>query len=475
MESPKKPYVHTPPKPKPQQPPEHVVVFYDERSQGFLYKLNGRFVALKKADLKMHFRAMGLRDDRWFDGQPEIEWPLWRAQVDRLVSFAGSLAGRRSGIFSDGSGRKFLVTDEPKGIWEPVPKKFEEPVFFKSFVQELLPDDQHSFLCHWMAVALRSFRAGDFRPGQLVVLAGPANCGKSLLQYIITQVFGGRSADPFRYISGETQFNSELIGAEHWLMEDPPSSTDMRSRRAFGEMLKACVINDTFSIQGKGKDAINLPIARRLTLSVNDETENLSRVPPLEESLEEKVFLFKCDVVKDAFKPFYSAPSTASQDREELSRIAIRQKIEEEVPLIRAWLLKNFKKLPPEYRDSRFIVRAWHHPELMAELSSLSPEVRLLGLIDQICFSERDEKIMGAPVTGKSMEIESRLRDSKFAFEVEKILRFPNACGTYLGRLSKRKPERVVKSTRDGYVHWIILPPPTIKEENGVQKPEPKK
>lgn len=451
-------------------PPSHIEVFYDVRDGSYWFKLSGRYVSLKKSDITMHFRALGLRggnDADWFDGQPEIEWPLYNAQLRAMIDYAGSLGGHKTGIFKDGSGRQFLVTDQCAGVWDEVPKKAAVPKFFDALLTELLPAPQYDYFCHWLAIALRSLRRGDFRPGQVVVLAGPAGCGKSLLQAIVTDLLGGRAANPFRYMMALTQFNKDLAGAEHWMIEDPATTTDIRTRRQFGAMLKECTVNRDFSIHQKGKDALSLPLFRRVTISVNDEPENIVVVPPLDPSIQDKIFLFHCGRVTEAFSEFRTVDGTPallpeSKNDGELDRNAVWQRVREEVPLIRSWLLNTFKAVPSEIRDDRFGIKAWHHPEMLSELLAFTPENRLLNLIDEVLWADVKK---GDPLLfwkGRSVELEKTLRDSPFAFEVEKALRHTNQAGSYLGKLCKSEPDRITKAVNDGYTTWTIKPPPSL-------------
>jgi hypothetical protein len=437
-----------PKQPKQNQPPEGVEVFFDVRDGGYWYRLNGRYVKLKKSDIHLHFRHMGLRDDLFFNGIREIDWPLWNAQVKRLVDYAGDLAGHRAGVFTDSGGRTYLAMNEARGVWEPV-KKTPEPKWFKEFIQALLEGEQWSFFCHWLAISLNSLREHDFRPGQVVIMAGPAQCGKSLLQAIVTEILGGRCAKPFNYMMGITQFNQDLAGAEHWMIEDPDTTTDIRARRSFGNKLKECAGNAEFNIQGKGKDALPLKLFRRITVSVNDEPENVAVVPPMDASIADKIFLFRCTPVK------------LGADRK-----AIWDKVQEEVPLIRTWLLRNFLKVPKEFQDDRCSIKSWHHPELMEELTAMAPETRLMSLIDAAIFEKQPEP---DPWTGKAVELENELRESKVGFEIDKMLKWSNACGVYLSRLAKQHPDRVTKRVKDGYASWVILAPSQKTNEKDTQ------
>lgn len=448
---------------KAEKPPEHVEVYYDRRDGSNWYKVTGQFECLKKSDLYMHLRSdHGLRDDVFIDGVREIDWPLLNGQRNRKLDYAGSLAGHRVGIFTDGGGRKYLVTDEARGIWEDVPKRPPEPKFFLAFIQELLPEDQWYYFCHWLAVALRSLRKGNFAPGQIVFFVGEARCGKSLLQLIITEIFGGRVANPFKFLTGQTTFNKDLAGAEHWMMEDPPSTTDPRARREFGDAIKNCVATLNFYIEQKNKDGLLLQIFRRVTCSINNESENIARIPPMDPSMIDKAFLFSCAKVEKCFAPFREVEGTPAllkeaQDDGQLSREKMWAAIMAEIPTIRAWILAKFKTIPKGLVDDRYGIKAWQHPHLMAELSALAPETRMLQLIDQSLWSDKDA--IDKAWDGKAIELEEKLRDGKFTFETDKILRYSGACGSYLGKLLKSQPQRVSKRVADGYTFWTIQPP----------------
>lgn len=424
-------------------------IFFDVNKGEFWIELNGRFVALKKSELKLELRSQGLRVEGppWFDGLSEVEWQFWDSINSRMVDYAGPMAGSRAGVFHDPAGRAFLVTDEPRGVWADLPKKSPAPKWFIEFVTSLLPDDQDWHFFNWLKIAFETLRAGDYRPGPVLVFAGPAKCGKSLLQSLITQVLGGREASPFEYMMGGSKFASELAGAEHWKIEEPDASTQIRKRRSFGIKLKEAAFNREFRIEGKGKDALTLSLFRRITISVNDEPENLAVVPPMDGSLEDKIGLLKC------------SPVLVGADRVEIWKTVLA-----EIPLIRAWLVRNFpgSKIPEAYRDERTLLRPFQHPELLAELCNLAPETRLLQLIDLVEFSEMENP---APITTKSIDLENKLRGGKYAFEVEKILTFGGACGTFLTRLERTRPDRITKKKIAGHHHFTITAPKEQKEE----------
>jgi len=440
----------------PRKLPEHIEVFYDVRDCSFWYRVNGRFMTLKKADLKIELQTMGLRQDNWVEGMgiTEIDWVFRNAIHKRAIDYAGSISGHRAGVFEDGGGRKYLVTDEPRGVWDDLPKgKVKAPEFFRGFIEELLPDGQWQHFCFWLSLGLQALRDADFRPAQCCVFAGPVRCGKSLLQSIITEILGGRVANPMKYMMQETTFNKDLAGAEHWMIEEPKTTTDTRTRIAFGNSIKECFNNRLFAIHGKGKEALTLPLFRRGTISVNDEPELLQVLPPFNGSVDDKISLYHCARVETAFEAFKDKTGKLDQP-------AMWSAIMKEIPQIRAWLLTEFRaaKIPKGFRgDDRAGIDAYHDPELKKQLMSFAPEVRLLGLMDELFFAD-DATEPQAGVKGKAIEIEQKLRKSEFSSQVENMFRH-GQCGSYLGRLSKSVPDRVLKHVRDGYTTWEIKPP----------------
>ena len=445
------------PQPKKSPPPEHLVVYYDARDGSYLYQLGGRFLTLGKQELKLHLHAAGMVEKEWYDAEEgrldAFNWILWNSHRKHMIDYSGPLAGHRAGLFKDGSGRQYLVTSEAAGAWDKMPKKVK-PKFFKAFLEELLGEhDQWLHLCHWLAIGLRSMRRGDFRPGQVCVFAGEAQCGKSLLQAIITEIFGGRAASPFLYMMGKTNWNDDLAGSEHWMIEDPGTTTDIRTRREFGAKLKEATVNRDISINARHKSSMQLPIWRRVTISVNSEPENLAVVPPMDASIQDKVFLFFCDRATKCLNQFRSPEG-------DIDRQSTWDAVRAEIPTIRAWLLNTFKEVPTAFKDDRFGIRAWHHPDLMAELSNLSAESRLLALMDDVLFKNIEI------YTGKAMDIEKALRGSDFAFEAEKILKYNSACGTYLARLQKSYPDRFSKRVVHGSTIWTITKPANNEDED---------
>ena len=410
-------------------------LFFDQRAGSYWCPMeSGEFIPLDTGQAKLHLRAGGLRLDAYVEGLSEVERALYVSQRERHCHYAGPLAGWQPGSFNTEDGRRVLVTSGPR---LPAPKKGPVP-WFDKFLGELLGGEQGQHFCLWLASALATQRSGSFRPGQLVALCGPSGCGKSLLQYIVTAALGGRSASPYLYMVGETTFNADLAQAEHWQIEDRASSTDIRTRRKFGAALKEAVVNRELSVHAKGRQAITLPTFRRVTLSTNDEPENLMILPPLDESIADKVCLYQCTA------------ASVGEDRAKTWASVVK-----ELPAFLAECLAL--RVPARWQCARYGVKAFHHPALLETLTAASPETRLLTLVDEIAFADTKH---GEPWVGTAAQLERQLLASTFGHAAGKLLYFSTATSVYLARLAAKLPRRVAfDRKKDKAAVWTITAP----------------
>jgi hypothetical protein len=237
-------------------------------------------------------------------------------------------------------------------------------------------------------------------------------------------------------LSGGTSFNSDLFGAEHLTIEDDVPGTDLRSRRALGSHINNVAVNESQSCHAKGRPAITLTPCWRLTITCNDEPENLLILPPIDDSIADKLILLK------GYKHGMPMPTEKVEQRE-----AFWAKLVSEVPAFLDFLEKW--EIPSAIRDDRFGVRHFHHPELLAALNDLAPEEELLRLIDERIFSAQGNL---NEWTWTALELEEILTSPQETFlgeswvcadRAKRLLSWNNALGTYLGRLRSRYPERI--------------------------------
>ena len=422
--------------------PVDIEAYYDPtRKSYWLADDRGEFIEVNETSLERHLRKAG------FEGKGEdelvsaIDEKIIRIQECADVLYAGPLAGHPVGV-QEMCGQRILVTRAPRVL---KPLEGECPTI-EGLITALLDDpvhDQISILMGWLKIGYEALSNWKLRHGQALAMAGPRDCGKSLLQNLITEMLGGRSAKPYRYMCGATDFNGDLFGAEHLMIEDEVAFTDIRARRAFGARIKDFTVNTVQSCHAKNRQALSVKPLWRLTITLNDEPENLLILPPIDESLEDKIILFK------AYKrPLPMQTSTLEGYQRFMARLLA------EVPAF-LHLLVNYQ-IPERLKSERFGVTHFHHPELLASLSEMSPEMRLLGVIDAH-LGEGDGP--AGRWTGTASELERMLYESKGAHEARRLLDWNNATGTYLGRLAKKMPHRVSQERTNSSRIWHINPP----------------
>ena len=414
-------------------------VYYDINRREYLIKnADNIWMRQTEAQCRRILKSFGISGRR-----PEgcelspLDLETLRINNEESVVFAGSIAGMREGFYD--VGQKILVTDSPKLI---TPKKGDWDTL-RSTILAILKDDkypQEVYFFSWLKVALEGLYNGQHRFGQALVLAGKAGCGKSLIQNIITELFGGRSAKPYQFMTGETTFNADLFGAEHLMIEDEAPDTSFKARKKFGTALKQFTVNRTQRLHAKGRDAVSLKPFWRVSISLNDEPDDLNVLPILDESLEDKLILLQ------VYKRQFPVSTNTSEQWESFWKTLC-----DELPAFVYWLLNEFQ-IPDELKSERFGVKHFHHPRLLSAIGALSPEVQMLDLIDSYLLD-------CLPGEFTALSLEKLLRERVDRYLIDKLFSFGRACSTYLGKLAHLYPERVINRRTASARKWSITRP----------------
>jgi len=426
--------------------------FYDNHEERYLrYNARGTWQAQTERQFSQVLADKGFRRSKRDDEMVSpAEAIMLKVRDHHDVEWHGTVAGYPPGLHEEG-GFRFLVTHGPTFI---EPKEGAFPML-DHIINSLLRDDVHTnqvtYLYGWLHFAIIALRQYIRRPGQALVLAGPKECGKSLLQKVITDLLGGRSARPQQAMAGDTAFNSDLFSAEHLMMEDETPRTDIIHRRNLGAAIKSITVNETQRCHKKGAPAIILRPFWRLSISLNDEPEDLLCLPPIDDAVSDKMIILRCHKVEMPM-PTVTAPQ----------RNAFWAALAKEFPAFLHFILSEFKT-PAELRSERFGVTHMHHSAILGDLEHSAPEIRLLELIDAELW-----RSMISSWTGTSMELETLLtrNDSEVCHEVRGITRkWSGAIPAYMGRLSKSRPARVIRRRSPAHRLWEITRPTTIGDE----------
>lgn len=428
---------------------ESIQAWYDSNRQEFIRRnARGAWQHLSDRALSQELAMAGV------SAKPSKDAPVSPAQRfliylrnHRDVDYSAPLAGRAAGLYTM-AGYRALVTVSPV-IPEPAPEPQPFPMIarlidgmFCSSSAECGVTDQTPYVYGWLAWAYRALRSGQIYPGQALAIAGPRECGKSLLQQIITVLLGGRSAKPYPYMIGATPFNSDLFRAEHLMIEDECASTDRRARRAFGAQMKQVCANVQQRCHPKGREAVMLEPFWRLTITLNDEAENLMILPPLDDSIEDKIIILLAHR-RPMPMPCGTPPEKA----------AFWAAMMAEIPALCRYLTDY--QIPAALASPRYGVKEYHHPAILNELYGMSPEYQLLQMIDGMLFASPR-----LPWTGSAAELTLMLKgqDNPARHEAGDLLHWPDACATYLGRLARKLPNRIEyqRVGHDGRRVWTI-------------------
>lgn len=429
-------------------------VYYDPQGKCYFIRNDrGCFIQVTESNVKSMLRQKGMLDKpRQGDFVSEIDRFLNDTRVKRDVDYAGPLAGYPVGHVKV-QGRRVLVTEPPTfipavdGGWATLEKLFRGLLGPDAEDVHRIRDAQIVHFYSWLKVAMTTLRAEKRRPGQVLVVAGPAGSGKSFLQNLVTRLLGGRSAKPYQYMTGATQFNSDLFTAEHLMVEDEAASFDFRVRVKMGAMLKGQVVNEDQRCHPKHGKPVTLRPFWRTSMTLNDDPESLMVLPPLE-GISDKVMLFRAHKTE--------MPMSTETLEQWGAFMAL---IDAEMPAFVYFILNRFE-IPESLRCGRYGVKHFHHQELLDMMSVLSPETKLLELIDAKLFPKGSGSINDWE--GKASELETEIcgTGSSVAHEARKLLIYNSACGQYLGRIAHMHPERVQKSgVIKGFTYWKICAP----------------
>ena len=423
--------------------------YYDaERKEYLIRNRRGVWLSLGEAPFKRHLRSAGI-SCKTGEGQhlSGADQQILNIQHARDIHYAGKLCGKKEGFYIEGQTR-FLVT-ESYHLPELIPGDWPT---LRAIITGLLSSPEHEdtqidVFHGWMQGAQNALRAARIQPAQALAIAGPAGCGKSLVQSLITTCLGGRAAKPHRYMTGGTDFNGELFEAEHLMLEDEFMSRKINDRHKLGAALKnVCVSTRTQSCHRKGRQAISLPAWWRVSITLNDDPEAMLVLPPLDDHIADKLILLRASRFE------FPMPMDSAEAQERCVKACVA-----EVPAYLHWLIHDFIIPPSLAEPRRYGIVSWHHPELKSDLDNLSPEADLLALIDEVLWDA------GSPQwTGTSDELQRTLtEDHGTASRARKLLDWRNACGTYLGRLASKPSPRVKEARSATRREYCITPPPT--------------
>lgn len=416
----------------------------------------GRWYSYPKTDLINILEGTDLFSNRPLGRNERTAWQkektntfIRRIQTKNPADFVGELPGYLSGLVTH-KNRTFLIINGPELI-EPAPGDYK-PVL--NVLLEVLGEEQTEYLLAWLTMADRYLRAGNRVSGQMLIIGGKKDSGKTFIkEHIIRPILGGRHADPSEYLKGG-KFNDDVFEAESWEIDDGVGTKE--KRQVLTGAVKKITATSEFRIEAKYFKGMQSPLVFvRIHAYVNTDNESdLFAIPEVTDSIRDKL------IVLHASQSKHERQSTILPDASvEGAQKAFGEKIRAAMPAFVHFI--QTRVIPEKYRGARFGVDPYINPDIEKVLHKASDEGKLLDLIDKLVFTYNKKT---EPWEGTASELDLLLSESaRFANQMKDLERVKwkgDAIGSGLAVLAKQPGSRVAKRTRQGGARgWVIQPP----------------
>lgn len=213
--------------------------------------------------------------------------------------------------------------------------------------------DQLDYFLSWASYAYRNAYLRDPQQGQIAILVGEVGVGKSALSEILGAAFGGGEESAGAWISGETQWNSQLFSKGFWVLGDMDDLSH-KSRGIYAATLKRLAAVTRHAVNKKFKTTTVAHWAGRVIISMNSDASSLDRLPDISGSIVDKICAFKCGKTPESYFDMHCKRKSAK----ELSYFC---------SVLRDWPIPDAVN-----KCGRFGIKAFWHPELYDDARQVS-------------------------------------------------------------------------------------------------------
>lgn len=445
-------------------------IYYYKDRYWMLDDSGEKYISLTDSNMTRRLRMLGYSYKAGDDGSPSaVDRIKDNAIFTNTIDFASPVAGRSIGLQTDSNGMRFLISSKNKranaveGDWSTI----------QGIVEGMLKD-QAVYFYSWLKVARKQLETEQFTQGHVLALAGATNCGKSLTASTIIKPLLGRSADPTKYLTTDSNFNANLVTSELLIMDDKAQRRTAEAKTYLAHSLKDISASSyEVDCEPKGVDPFQVHPLWRMLYILNDDDAALCAFPPLGEgdcnSIGDKVLLLKC--WNDVPLPFTGHHHQS---------IMLKRAIESEVEAF-AYYIDNFN--PPgsiKTGHCRFGFDEFHHSDLLEVINQDSNERTLLSATDEIFFGKDSivpEKLCPTTQrtywTGTASDWSEILRAEKHHGASKTIngeLSYGSTskkAGKVLARMAKVSDGRVIKDDSRTSRGWRIWSPQEESDVDG--------
>ena len=351
----------------------------------FFKLLHGTAKVIPRDQLVLELKQRGFKGGRPKKGEniTEVEAAIVLISNQNRIDEIAPVVFRRNQRIVSFNGMQILnsatVTPiEPADDGDPSKWPFLNMFFDQFFVDSTKVRTKYFFFA-WLQRYYKAFYNNKEDQGQACILVGPAKRGKTLVSNKIIAALVGGFADASDYLSGGTKFNKDLGRAACWVIDDTVSAASFQDQRKATELIKRGVANPKIQFMAKYADAVTLPWAGRIILSLNDDPNSMSVLPAMDSSNKDKLMAFKV-----CAEPFVFPPKA------ELEAL-----IEQELPYFAKWLM-DWKPPVEVLDDDRFGVKSFIDKSISYaayDNSSRSQVSELVDFFAKACREQNDRMV----------------------------------------------------------------------------------
>jgi len=328
-------------------------IFWDGKR--FWRKIEGIFHSLDMTELNNYFKVTcRLSNKPGKEGHSPVDLALDHIYNTGRIAGAAPHLFRPAGILMF-QGQRVLNTYLPRVMVpadEFTPWGDEGKFPFTSRHLDTLFDpieQKWHFLAWWKAFYMSGLYFKPM-PGQNIFLMGGVNVGKTLTSRAYVGRSVGGFADASAYLISASGFNSELLCAPLWAVDDETMAESSASQTNFSAMLKKTSANQQFQHNKKFEVGTTTEWMGRIVVTTNLDYISSRALGPLDSGNGDKTSVFRCA----------SAGKLKFPNRHELAAI-----IERELPYLLRWLIEFDPTRCGVAEDVRYGYVAYHEPSLL--------------------------------------------------------------------------------------------------------------
>jgi hypothetical protein len=411
-------------------------ICYDDNRGGYWVHMPGRWTFFSQKGAILQLTTSYCSDKKQAAA-------AMRKAEQHPVTHAFPVGGFPKGIIEDGDSR-ILVTVGPNFI-EPCPGDCSGVT---ARLLDIFGESQREIFYAWVKISLDMFREREWMPAPVLVLAGPANCGKGWLISFIRMLFGGRPPGlPFENYSRNTSFNCDVMGKELLIVENETYSDRVLDRRALGMRLRGCATNMYRRMEQKYHNPLSMFSLNRCVVTIADDPDSLTTMPILDEDLRDKILLMKLRNLK------LGRIIANAKDRAEFEKEWV-----EELPAFIDFL--DTWQIPSHLIADRTGLKSFQDQTLRSDINAASPLAVILDLIDLAIPPNLASPIMWKGKASELFRLLCNEDDPHIADQARRNVQNVTNLGRQLASLAYQKPDRVIGLMGHGSSKtWTIYNP----------------